>query len=147
MTRKAYLNWFKMASLFLMATGCLGALASFAAGSGLWLFFLDLVLWPLDGQPDGFTSAGYLLNAILGGVTIGWGILMYLLAQGPLARGQHEIAQFLLVSSLTWYTIDSLGSILAGAYGNVVLNSVFLLIFLPPLLALRKPVAVAESQV
>jgi hypothetical protein len=41
---------------------------------------LDLLDWPLDGSSSTFANESFILNAVLGGVMIGWGVLMYYLA-------------------------------------------------------------------
>ncbi|MBE9101287.1 hypothetical protein [Vacuolonema iberomarrocanum] len=46
---------------------------------------MDLVQWPLDGDPATFSNETLLLNAMLGGVMVGWAALMYFVAAGPIA--------------------------------------------------------------
>jgi hypothetical protein len=102
------------------------------------LLLFDLLDWPLDGNPSVFSKANYATNAVLGGVMIGWGILMFLLVNGPLAQGDQAIRRYLMIGLLSWFTFDSTGSFFAELPGNILLNVSFLLLFLPPLILLKK---------
>ena len=139
MSRKGYVTWLKVASILAIGFGLASSLASFEGGSGIWLFLFDILRWPVDGLPESFDANSYALNAVLGGVMAGWGILLYLLANGPIAEGDHRMANYMLISLDVWFVVDSIGSVVAGIPGNVILNLSFLVIFGIPLLVLRKP--------
>ncbi|MEM6930240.1 MAG: hypothetical protein AAF602_25090, partial [Myxococcota bacterium] len=51
-------------------------------------------------------------------------------------RDVRGVARAMLGGLVTWYVVDSAGSLVAGIPGNVVLNTVFLGLFLVPLLSL-----------
>lgn len=136
MNRRAYLVWLKTASILTVCVGLMAAAASHPSGYAPWLFLFDLLAWPLDGVPSTFDAIARALNAVAGGLMVGWGCLMYLLAKGPLARGDAETARLMLISIVAWFVVDSAGSFAAGIPGNVVLNVSFLVIFGPPLLVL-----------
>jgi len=145
MSRQGYITWLKVACVLAISFGVLSVLASFEGGSALWLFLFDILTWPLDGLPTGFEPISYALNAVLGGVMCGWGILLFLLANGPIAEGDHRMANYMFISLDVWFVVDSIGSVVAGIHANVVLNLIFFVIFAIPLLALRKPAQVLSN--
>ena len=131
------LTLLKAACLGTIATGFVSVSASHPAGAALWSMLFDVLQWPLDGQQGAFSSEARVLNAVCGGMLVGWGSLMYWLASGPIARGDHEARRAFAASVTIWFVIDSAGSFAAGWPGNVALNVVFLIALLGPLVALR----------
>ena len=64
--------WLKAASSLTVVVGFVAAVAVADASDGVWVWLFDLLDWPLDGDPSGFDERGYQLNAVLGGVMVGW---------------------------------------------------------------------------
>jgi hypothetical protein len=128
--------WLQLAALVTILTGLISAAASHPSTAGLWLWLFDLLQWPLDGNPAQFSPEAYAVNGVLGGVMVGWGVLMLLLARGPIRSGQSESAKFLLIGIIAWFIVDSSASFAANIPGNVVLNVLFLVMFAPPLVRL-----------
>lgn len=86
-----WLAWLKIACAVTVCVGLIASAASTTVGAAPWLFLFDLLKWPLDGDPVAFAGETFAVNAVLGGVMVGWGTLMYLLAAGPIARGDRAI--------------------------------------------------------
>ncbi|MDX2102819.1 MAG: hypothetical protein EAZ99_02765 [Alphaproteobacteria bacterium] len=90
-------------------------------------------LWPQQAPPALTEPVTRLFLATTGGLTVGLGAALWLLAtrlaphQPALARG---MASWIVV---TWYLADSGACALAGAYGNVVLNTLFAAVLLAPM--------------
>jgi hypothetical protein len=138
MSASAQVRWLRAAALITVATGLVAAAASSPSGERPWRLLLDLLAWPIDGEPDRFDPVTSAVNAVTGGVMVGWGTLMYLIARGPFARGDTALATPVLLSVLAWFVVDSMGSFAAGLPGNVVLNVGFLLLLAPPLHRMRR---------
>jgi len=138
MTRETSIAWAKTACALTFVVGLVAAGGSTAAASEPWRLLFDILKWPLDGDPAGFQGDTPALNAVLGGVMVGWATLMYFVLAGPIARGDVELVRPLMISVGVWFVVDCTGSLLAGLPGNVVLNVGFLALFLPPLLALSR---------
>ncbi|MEM7180043.1 MAG: hypothetical protein AAF518_03965 [Spirochaetota bacterium] len=138
MSKKFYTNWLQIDCILTILVGLTSFAASRPTGMQPWVLLFDLLAWPLDGNPAGFTRIGFALNAVLGGVMVGWGVTMFLLARWVLPNGNEPVRKGILVGILAWYVVDSTGSFVAGLPGNVVLNTLFLLLFLPPLIGLRQ---------
>ena len=136
MTTATATVWLRVASLATIAVGLLAAAASSATTDGPWLLLFDVVDWPADGEPARFVDETSAVNAVAGGVMVGWGTLMYLLV-GQRAR-PGAAATPMLVAVVAWFVVDSTASLLAGFPGNVVLNVGFLALLLPPLVVLRR---------
>mmetsp|Transcript_32703 Transcript_32703/g.61444 ORF Transcript_32703/g.61444 Transcript_32703/m.61444 type:complete len:169 (+) Transcript_32703:73-579(+) len=128
----------KAAAAITVATGFVAAAASHERGTLLWLLLFDVLKWPLDGNPSGFSAEAFSLNALCGGVMVGWGMTIFLLCGGPLQRAPKSVAQALLGGLLCWFVTDCTGSVVADFPGNVVLNIGFLGMFLVPLTALLR---------
>lgn len=102
-----------------------------AAGA---ILFADLIIWPLDGGVQLTTEVRWLC-AILGGVMIGWGVIVLkLIATVP---DRAVVRSIVLAGVGTWFVVDSAGSLAAGVPLNVLSNLVFLLAFLVPWLPRR----------
>ncbi|MGJ3250782.1 MAG: hypothetical protein ACFE0J_06590 [Elainellaceae cyanobacterium] len=147
MNREFFLTWLKLGCIVVSITGLVSFAASSETFGELWLWLFDLVKWPLDGDPASFSSDTRSLNAILGGVMVGWEMLMYFVAAGPVAEGDVKLARQMLISVFVWFCIDSTGSYLSQLPGNILLNLIFLVMLAVPLLALSKGTATVESSV
>ncbi len=130
------MRWYQVACVITMVTGVICALASHPATEGVWLHMFDALKWPLDGDPAMFSADTRAVNAVLGGTMVGWGLLMYLLA--PHITTMVGLPRILLMALVAWFVVDSTGSLLANMPGNVLLNSIFLGLFVPPLLVLQR---------
>ena len=138
LSKNICITWLKAASLITVATGLVSVLASSPSTQGLWLFLLDLLTWPVDGQPSGFQNEAFILNAVLGGVMIGWGTLMFLLSK-ELHTSVHLVKP-MKIALLFWFVSDSAGSLAAGVPGNVVLNITFITMFMIPIYFLQRDI-------
>lgn len=125
--------WLKLASATVIAFGLLFFLSTLPPLSAPMAFLFDLVIWPLDGGEDLAVPASQLLLAISGGVMAGWGAMLWLITT-RLYPSDPKLARSLILTSVcTWFVVDSLGSVIAGAPLNVLFNIVFLELFVIPL--------------
>ncbi len=105
------------------------ALATYPATAGVTLFLTDLILWPIDSAQTLASPETRMLCAIIGGVMAGWGLMLWLVATRLYPR-EPALARTLILTSVgTWFVIDGIGSLLAGAPLNALFNVGFLLIF------------------
>ena len=101
---------------------------------GLVNAFLDLAYQPLDGGQEVVGGAARLLNGILGGVLVGFGVMIWLVAEKVYKNDQDLGRNLIMIPLLCWFATDSAGSVLAGAWFNAVLNASILGVFLAALL-------------
>jgi hypothetical protein len=138
MTHTHYMRWLKIACLITIATGIACALASHPATDVVWRTLFDLLKWPFDGDPAAFSADTRAVNAVLGGTMVGWGVLMYLLATPQSFAAIPALPRLMQYALYAWFVVDCSGSLAAGLPGNLVLNVLFLAMFVPPLRALER---------
>ncbi|WP_164661280.1 excinuclease ABC subunit A [Tropicibacter sp. Alg240-R139] len=138
MTHIKTAQWLKSASVFCIIIGLAMAMAPFTFLIPALNIFLDLAHLPLDGtqQIDSDTEA--LLSAISGGLLCGLGVAVWLITEHFYVRDPALARRVIGTILLAWYIPDSLGSLAAGAWFNVVMNSGFLALFLVPILMASK---------
>ena len=133
MNAETRITWLKAASGIVTAFGIAFLLSTLPALSAPLAFLIDLIFWPLNGAETLTASSTRLLLAVSGGVLAGWGALLWLITT-RLYTENPSLARMLILTSVgIWFVVDSLGSILAGAWPNALLNIVFLELFLIPL--------------
>jgi hypothetical protein len=97
----------------------------------------DVLLWPLDQGQSLDARETRLAFAIAGGVMAGWGMMIWHLAAEPLQCAPEATRTIIRSSALTWFLVDSLASVAAGAPLNILGNVVFLALFLLPMRGAR----------
>jgi hypothetical protein len=132
----------KAASAAVMGVGVVVALSAFPPAATVTNILSDLVFWPFDGRQAVDTQTARLLAAIGGGVMFGWGLLLWQLTTQLLPKDPVLAAALIRTSIVAWFVLDSICSVLAGAYLNVVLNLGFLVMFLVPLAQMKRGGAV-----
>lgn len=138
--------WLKCASAILMILGGIAlALGAHPATSGLATLFADTIIWPFDKAQSLAAPETRIFAAIGGGITTGWGVLVWLVAGKVLPDNPALGREILLKSLMTWFAVDSTCSILAGVPVNAVANVVFLLAFLYPLWRMERQISAAPQ--
>ncbi len=133
MNQENTLRWLKFGSALTMLFGILVAAAATPIGAAPTQFLADLIFFPIDGAQDLTAPETRLISAIGGGVMAGWGVILWMLSTHLFPRDQALAAKLIITSIVTWFVIDSTGSMLAGAPLNAAFNVSFLLIFCVPL--------------
>lgn len=137
--QKETLFWLRIlrwGSLYILVTGLLPWFAVFEVTQEPWRMFFDLLRWPIDGNPAGFSDSDRQLSGVLGGVLCGWAWLMYQLANPQVFNSR--IRELMVQSAWVWFLLDSSASLFSGIPLNVVGNVGFLLLLIVPLAALKK---------
>ncbi|WP_027237738.1 hypothetical protein [Leisingera caerulea] len=141
MTHAAAIRMLKTVSVLSAAFGLAMVLALATPLSQALGFFLDLAFLPLDGGQRLQPGPASLMTAISGGLLCGFCVLIYLVTKHVYSTDPVLGRGLLIPALLAWYVPDSLGSLAAGAWFNVVMNSAFLALFLVPLLLTRPAAA------
>ena len=133
MSAEATQTWLKVAAAVTMGFGLLIGLAAYPATAGVTAFLTDLIFWPIDSAQTLAAPETRLFCAIIGGIMVGWGLMIWLITSRLYPR-EPALARMLILTSIgTWFVIDSAGSLAAGAPLNALLNIGFLLLFVIPL--------------
>lgn len=124
--------------MFVIMGGLLLAMASHPLLAALPNLFLDLGFWPFDGNPSANSESSRLLGAIGGGGFFGWGVCLWIIVRDILPVRPDLAHRAILAGVSSWFALDSTGSLLAGAWFNVIMNIVILLALVTPLMALSR---------
>ena len=128
-------QWLKMTSVAVAVLGLFTAIAAVPALEAPLRWLVDLAFLPFDGRQSLAAPETRLLAAIGGGLTVGLGVLLYMIADKVYPRDPTTGRQIILAGIWSWFVVDSTGSVLAGAPFNAVLNAGFLLAYVWPLRA------------
>ena len=137
MSIETRIAWLKAGSFITIGFGVVIVMAAIPALQAPTRMMLDFVFFPVDGLQDMSTGPVRLLSAITGGILVGWGIMLRMVATQLLANNPGLARRLILVSIFTWFSIDSSMSIAAGAPLNVVGNLGFLAVFVLPVWGLK----------
>lgn len=105
--------------------------------SGAVAIFYDYVD-PSAGASGDYGTLVRLLSGILGGLYASWSVFLILVVAPAVRDGNDAIRRASIIAILTWYLLDSAGSIASGFALNVLVNSVYLVFLLAPLLLVRQ---------
>jgi len=133
MTQETTLRWLKFGSALTIFFGALVAAAAVPVLSGPVQFLADLIFFPLDGLQSVAAKETRLINAIGGGVMVGWGVMLWMISTQLYPKEPALAGKIIMTSIIVWFIVDSTGSVLAGAPLNALGNTSFLLIFCLPL--------------
>jgi len=134
MTIETKARWLEIAAIVLIAFAPVVWLGAYPPLAWLNGTLVDLVFCPVDGQPTLSDPAARLMSAISGGLMAGWGTMLYLVASRLFRRDPALARELILYGTGIWFVVDSLGSAVAGAPLNALLNAGFLMMFYLPLM-------------
>ena len=129
--------WKKCLNIWSLAVtlfGVLLALAAFVPTDGLARIVFALFQNPL---PDNMDSLHRFSIGLMGAVTMGWGMTLYVAFQAAyLLEPAHapRIWRNITLVALIWYAVDSYISVATGYWLNAVSNSFFIALYLIPVL-------------
>ncbi|MCD9147721.1 excinuclease ABC subunit A [Pseudophaeobacter flagellatus] len=138
MTQEMAISALKLAAFGSVCFGLALVLALITPLQGFFDLFFDLVHYPLDGQQALTSDSGRVLAAITGGLLVGLGAMVWCIAQDIYPQDPATGGRIILIGVWTWYLPDSFGSVIVGAWFNVVLNTGFLALFVLPILLHRQ---------
>ena len=129
MTQETTIRWLKFGSALTIFFGALIAAAAVPAMSGPVQFLADFIFFPLDGLQSVTAEETRLINAIGGGVMVGWGVMLWMVSTQLYPKEPALAGKIIMTSIVVWFVIDSAGSVFAGAPLNALGNVSFLLVF------------------
>lgn len=101
------------------------------AGFARWT--LDFLSWPLDGVQTYAEPTTRFLSALTGGFLLGWGVMIWCLSVWVYDKAPEFVRRSVLIGILSWFVLDSFGSIASGNPSNAFFNVVVLLLAVGPL--------------
>lgn len=135
-SRNFWLRWLTLACCGVIVFGAVMVVAPTLTRQGF--------AWLLHGAPSALDAFGPqpvrylgLAHAVIGAVMIGWGVALLQVTRTLIAAGDRRGHALVATSIAAWYLPDTAYSLLSGFWPNAVLNTGFLLLFVPPLWGLR----------
>jgi len=142
MTHQFKTTFLVYAAYSLIGFGLLSFLSLVTPVSHIMALFMDLTFWSQSTSAHGLASeAARLWIGISGGLMVGYGATLALVANGVYANNKVLGGRIIMVGIAGWFIFDGLGSIAAGAGMNAILNITFLAMFCGPILWPEKAAA------
>lgn len=132
-SHKTHKSWLKITAIVVGSFGPVFFLGTMfdLAEPARWT--LDFLSWPLDGQQDYTAPTTRFLSALTGGFLLGWGVMIWCLSSWVYDKAPEFVRRSVLVGLLSWFFLDSAGSIASGNPSNVMFNVIVLLLAVGPL--------------
>jgi hypothetical protein len=94
---------------------------------------LDVLSWPLDGATTWAHADTRFLSALTGGFLLGWGVTIWVVSGAAYDAAPEAVRKSVLAGLLSWFCLDSAGSIASGNGSNAFFNVLVLLLAVGPL--------------
>jgi hypothetical protein len=96
-------------------------------------FTLDFLSLPIDHAQNYEAPTTRFLSALTGGFLLGWGTTIWCLGKWVYDLAPEGVRKSVVVGMLSWFCLDSAGSIASGNPSNVFFNLIVLLVGVGPL--------------
>ena len=136
MTHARQKLWIRIAAALVGGFVPIMLLASIETGSGPAALAVDVLFGPPMGEPVWVGAAPRFLSGLMAGFLAGWGVLIWALSGRIHDVEPEAVRTAVLASVVTWFAVDSTGSVLSGGAFNVLPNLVLLAVIGWPL---RRP--------
>jgi hypothetical protein len=133
MTQKFHKFWLKITAVVVAIAGPIFFLGTMQSTLEPARLTLDLLSWPIDGSVTYSSSDTRFLSALTGGFLLGWGVMIWCLSRWVYDKASEEVRKTVLFGLLSWFVLDSSGSITSGNTPNALINILVLLIAVGPL--------------
>lgn len=132
-THSFHKTWLLVTAIGIAAFGPVATLATIEGMSEPARWALDLLSWPIDGSITYQPQEMRFLSALTGGFLLGWGVLIGCLRAWVYDLAREGVRKSVLISLISWFLLDSLGSVLSGTAPNALFNIAVLLFLVGPL--------------
>lgn len=125
--------WLKITAIVVGSFGPVFFLGTMLATSEPARLTLDLLSFPIDGMQNYEAPTTRFLSALTGGFLMGWGVMIWCLSVWVYDKAPEEVRKSVLIGTLSWFVLDSAGSIASGNASNALFNVLVLLLAVGPL--------------
>lgn len=132
-SRKVHKLYLKISAILVASFGPVFFLGVFAPTREPLRLTADLLVWPIDGAQTFDQPDTIFLGALAGGFLMGWGVLIWFLSGDVFDAAPEGVRKAVVAGFLSWFALDSAGSVLSGSASNALFNIVILLAFVGPL--------------
>lgn len=130
---KFHKSWLKVTAIVIGSFGPVFFLGTMAATTEPARWTLDILSWPLDGATTYASPDTHFLSALTGGFLLGWGVTIWLLSEWVYEKAPEAVRKAVLIGLLSWFFLDSAGSIASGNASNAFFNVLVLSLAVGPL--------------
>ncbi len=134
MTQKFHKFWLKITAIVVGSFGPVFFFGTIFSTSKPASWTLDLLSFPIDGVQNYEATTTRFLSALTGGFLLGWGVMIWCLSAWVYDKAPEAVRKTVLFSLLSWFVLDSSGSIASGNSSNAIFNIIILLGAVGPLL-------------
>lgn len=133
MTQEVHEFWLKITAVVVGSFGPIFFLGTIEVTLEPARWSLDLLSWPIDGNVTYASSDTRFLSALTGGFLTGWGVTLWLMSGALYDKAPELVRRAVLFGLLSWFILDSAGSIASGNASNAFFNVLVLLLAVGPL--------------
>ena len=133
MTQTFHKFWLKIAAIVVAIAAPIFFFGTMTSTSEPARLTLDMLSWPVDGSITYSSSDTRFLSALTGGFLLGWGVMIWCLSIWVYDKAPDAVRKTVLVGLISWFVLDSSGSIASGNTPNAVINILVLLTAVGPL--------------
>lgn len=131
-TLNGHKDWLRTTALVVGSSAPVLFLGSMAATAEPARFLIDMITWPLGTVTFAALETRF-LSAITAGFLLGWAVMIWCLRAWVYDAAPEGVRKSVVVGSVAWFVLDSLGVVLAGIPINVAFNVLVLLFAVGPL--------------
>jgi len=132
-TQKTHQFYLKITAIVVGSFGPIFFLGSMEAYVAPASWTLDFLSWPLDTVQNYQAPTTRFLSALTGGFLFGWGVMIWCLSIWVYDKAPEFVRRSVLIGLLSWFFLDSAGSIASGNTSNIFFNVIVLLLSVGPL--------------
>lgn len=133
MSHQLHKFWLKVTAIIVGSFGPVFFLGTMAATLEPARLTLDVLSWPVDGATTYESPDTRFLSALTGGFLLGWGVMIWCLSTWVYDIAPEAVRRTVLAGLLSWFFLDSAGSIASGNTSNAFFNVLVLLLAAGPL--------------
>jgi hypothetical protein len=132
-SQKKHQAWLKVTAIVVGSFGPIFFLGTMPSTIEPARLTLDLLSWPIDGATTYSSADTRFLSALTGGFLLGWGVMIWCLSIWVYEKAPEAVRKTVLLGILSWFVLDSSGSIASGNASNALFNIVVLLLAVGPM--------------
>lgn len=133
MTQQFHKFWLKITAIVIGSFGPVFFFGTMLSTAEPARFTLDFLSLPLDGIQNYDAPTTRFLSALTGGFLFGWGVMVWCLSSLVYDKAPEQVRKTVLAGLLSWFVLDSTGSIASGNASNAAINVLVLLVAAGPL--------------
>lgn len=139
MSHETHKFWLKITAFVIASFAPVMFFGTMEPTAGAARLSVDLLVWPLDGAQTFQAFETRFLSALMGGFLLGWGVMIWCLSIWVYDLAPEGVRKSVVIGAVSWFVLDSAGSIASGAASNALFNVIILLLAVGPLWRPARP--------